>query len=135
MKITALDTEQEKVLLDLVEKRIKGIPLAHLTGRQQFMGVELLAGTGAGNLAVALTVLHPDIRTFAADLSKEAVSLAEKNVQFYKLEGKIILKVGDFLNPFNTSNLHNKVDLLLCTPPHISSAKVENMEKISFNLE
>jgi release factor glutamine methyltransferase len=31
----------------LVEKRMAGVPLAHLTGRQQFMGIEMLAGPEA----------------------------------------------------------------------------------------
>ena len=47
MDIAALDTGKEKALLALVEKRVEGTPLAHLTGRQQFMGVELLAGPEA----------------------------------------------------------------------------------------
>ncbi len=34
-------------LTDLVERRLAGIPVAHLTGRQQFMGLEFLAGRGA----------------------------------------------------------------------------------------
>ena len=36
-------TEQQKAnLLQLAEKRINGTPLAHLTGRQNFMGIEFL---------------------------------------------------------------------------------------------
>lgn len=34
-------------LKDLVEKRISGVPLAHLTGRQRFLGIEMLAGPEA----------------------------------------------------------------------------------------
>jgi release factor glutamine methyltransferase len=34
-------------LQSLVEKRLTGIPLAHITGRQQFLGMELLAGPEA----------------------------------------------------------------------------------------
>jgi release factor glutamine methyltransferase len=41
--LTELDTKQQAALLDLVELRLSGTPLAHLTGRQQFMGIELLA--------------------------------------------------------------------------------------------
>ena len=42
-----LAKDQDLKLQDLVGKRLSGIPLAYLTGRQQFMGVELLAGSGA----------------------------------------------------------------------------------------
>ncbi|WP_374454032.1 class I SAM-dependent methyltransferase [Nocardioides sp.] len=42
-----LTPEGERLLAALVERRITGSPLAHLTGRQSFMGVELLAGPEA----------------------------------------------------------------------------------------
>ena len=42
-----LTKEQFSVLEDLISKRIKNVPLAHLTGRQSFMGIEMLAGPGA----------------------------------------------------------------------------------------
>lgn len=35
------------MLRALVEKKLTGVPLAHLTGRQSFMGLELMAGPGA----------------------------------------------------------------------------------------
>ncbi len=169
-EIIDLPLAMEPVLKNLVEQRIAGIPLAHLTKRQQFMGVELLAGpealvprketellgwaalellstskasngnpltlvdvcTGAGNLAVALTVLFPDLITFAADLSEEAVALAKKNVDFHRLNDKIDVRCGDLLVPFDSEEFYGNVDLLLCNPPYISSAKVQTMpEEIS----
>ena len=42
-----LSDEGERLLAALVERRVTGSPLAHLTGRQSFMGVELLAGPEA----------------------------------------------------------------------------------------
>jgi release factor glutamine methyltransferase len=42
-----LDDEGVARLAGLVEQRISGIPLAHLTGRQHFMGLEFLVGKGA----------------------------------------------------------------------------------------
>lgn len=42
-----LSAEGERLLAALVERRITGSPLAHLTGRQSFLGVELLAGPEA----------------------------------------------------------------------------------------
>lgn len=160
-----LATNQLKTLDELIEKRISGIPLAHLTGRQQFMGVELLAGpgalvprketellgfgaldrlrelakeieqelllidvcTGAGNLAVALGVLFQSVQIYAADLSPEAVSLAKKNVEFNNLEGRVQILISDVLDAFDTSAYYRKVDMLICNPPYISAAKVEEM--------
>jgi release factor glutamine methyltransferase len=46
-KLPLLNAEANERLISLVEKRCSGVPLAHLTGRQQFMGVEMLAGPEA----------------------------------------------------------------------------------------
>ncbi|MFN2565527.1 MAG: peptide chain release factor N(5)-glutamine methyltransferase [Gemmatimonadaceae bacterium] len=42
-----LDSAGRARLRGLVERRLAGVPLAHLTGRQSFMGLELLAGPEA----------------------------------------------------------------------------------------
>jgi release factor glutamine methyltransferase len=42
-----LDAQSQIQLINFVEKRLTGTPLAHLTGRQQFLGMELLAGPEA----------------------------------------------------------------------------------------
>ena len=45
--IPELDDNAQMRLKDLVEKRLNGLPLAYITGRQQFLGMELLAGPEA----------------------------------------------------------------------------------------
>jgi len=40
--LPALSDQQKAILLQLIERRLNGEPLAHLTGRQNFMGIELL---------------------------------------------------------------------------------------------
>jgi len=42
-----LDLEQVGMLNIFIDKRLQGVPLAHITGRQQFMGLELLASPDA----------------------------------------------------------------------------------------
>jgi len=44
---TALDDAQQRHLQELVARRLAGEPLAHLTGRQDFLDVVLLAGPAA----------------------------------------------------------------------------------------
>jgi release factor glutamine methyltransferase len=46
-KLPAMDGRSRSQLRTLIELRIAGVPLAHITGRQRFMGVELLAGPEA----------------------------------------------------------------------------------------
>lgn len=45
--LAPLDAPSLERLHDLIERRRTGVPLAHLTGRQTFLGLELLAGPGA----------------------------------------------------------------------------------------
>lgn len=47
LPLTPLDAAGQAALAELVAQRIAGVPLAHLTGRQRFMGLEMLAGPGA----------------------------------------------------------------------------------------
>lgn len=46
-ELPALDDAQLVRFQALVQQRVAGVPLAHLTGRQRFMGLELLAGPEA----------------------------------------------------------------------------------------
>jgi release factor glutamine methyltransferase len=173
ISLPVLNSDQLKKLKSLVSKRLNGIPLAHITERQQFMGVELLSGpaalvprketellgysalnhliklgkntgreltlidvcTGAGNLAVSLGVLYPKMKIFAADLSTEAVELCMENVKFHNLEHRVNVRVSDVLDAFDSSDLYEKADMIICNPPYISSAKVTDMPEEISNFE
>lgn len=147
----------------LVERRLAGEPLAYLTGRGHFMGLDLLSGpaaliprveteqlaqagidllcaaaaprparvidvcTGSGNLAFAIAHHVPDAEVFGADLSAEAIALAARNRSHLGLGG-VELRCGDLLAPFG-AEFDGTVDLLLCAPPYILSAKVGQMAR------
>ena len=148
----------------LLRERIAGVPLAYLTGRQQFMGVELIATadalipreetallgdtalmqlraivrerghakvidvcTGSGNLALALAWHEPCARVWGTDLSKEAITLARRNLAHLDLADRVEFRCGDLLSPFDSPEFHGHVDLLVCNPPYISSGKVDGM--------
>lgn len=159
-----LDAASLAQLDALIAQRIGGVPLAHITGFQRFMGLELIAGpqalipraetellaqaalarlrgladasgralvidvcTGSGNLAVALAHAEPRAQVHAADLSQEAVALAQRNVEQLGLGARVQLRSGDFLAPFDAESFHGRVDLLVCNPPYISSGKLKGM--------
>jgi release factor glutamine methyltransferase len=64
LPLPTLTDEQHQTLMSLLEQRANGTPLAHLTGRQQFMGLEFMCSSHAliprqeteilGNAACAL---------------------------------------------------------------------------------
>jgi release factor glutamine methyltransferase len=46
-ELPELNESSRKAFSELLNKRTEGVPLSHLTGRQRFMGLEMLAGPGA----------------------------------------------------------------------------------------
>ncbi|MDI1348157.1 class I SAM-dependent methyltransferase [Aquabacterium sp.] len=171
--LPVLDAAQDAQLGALTAQRLAGIPLAHLTGRQTFMGMEMLAGpqaliprretellaraalvhlramaqprvidvcTGSGNLALSMAQGVPTARVWGADLSPEAVALAEANARHLGLSERVQWRCGDLLAPFDASEANaanaphgdsadflGRTDLLLCNPPYISSGKLDSM--------
>lgn len=168
--LPTLDAAQDAQLGALIAQRLAGIPLAHLSGRQAFMGLEMLAGpqaliprretellaraalahlremasprvidvcTGSGNLALAMAQGVPTARVWGADLSPEAVALAEANARHLGLSERVQWRCGDLLAPFDAGEANavhgdaadflGHTDLLLCNPPYISSGKLDSM--------
>ncbi len=165
-KLPALDAAGSARLKEMVGRRIQGIPLAHITGRQSFFGMELLSGpgaliprletealvngalkhvreavkaqgkalvidlcTGAGNVALALAWSEPAATVFGADLSEDAVALANQNARHLGLEKRVTFKAGDLFAPVDEERFYGQVDVLTCNPPYISSSKVPLMAK------
>ncbi|HEX7251116.1 MAG TPA: HemK/PrmC family methyltransferase [Burkholderiales bacterium] len=153
-----------ELLRTLVERKREGVPLAHLTGRQDFMGLELLAGpaaliprreteilgiaalghlrratdesllatdvcTGSGNLALALAHHEPRATVYAADLSSEAVALAQRNAAFTGLAGRVEFRAGDLFAPLEGIGLEGRCHLVTCNPPYVPSGKVPRMAR------
>jgi release factor glutamine methyltransferase len=145
-RLQPMPPEGERKLRALVQRRLEGEPLAHLTGRQQFMGLELLASpdaliprkdtellgvldacTGSGNLALALAWYEPRARVWGADLSTDAIALATRNARHVGLAGRVAFFAGDLLGPFDTSELRGRADLVVCNPPCISSGRIDGL--------
>ena len=157
-----LDAGEMQDLQALIRRRQDGEPLAHITGRQHFCGLELLAGpaalvprreteilaravldriqqaqssrprvidvcTGCGNLPLVYAQHFPGAMILAADLSEEAIALANRNRDFTGLTDNVQFAAGDLLAPFDTAELRETVDVISCNPPYISSRKVSAM--------
>ena len=46
-EVSVLNVAQEKSLKELILQRVSGIPLSHITGRQEFMGIDMLCNKDA----------------------------------------------------------------------------------------
>jgi release factor glutamine methyltransferase len=154
------------LLRDLVRRRMDGEPLSYLTGKQTFMGIEMLAspealiprketeivcrgaltklsavgpsGTpvsiidvccGAGNLGLALAARMASATVRGADISAEAVGLANRNATYLGLADRVRFQTGDLFAPFDSPDDLGLSDLIICNPPYISSARVDQMPR------
>jgi len=161
-----LQPQQQSTLLHLIEQRLNGRPLAHLTMRQHFMNLEMLSDpvaliprketellgwtavhlareltteknpitivdvcTGSGNLAIAMAHHLPESRVYASDLSEAAVDFARRSATHLGLDSRVQFRCGDLMGPFETEEFLGQIDLLVCNPPYITSAKVEQMPR------
>jgi ribosomal protein L3 glutamine methyltransferase len=75
--------------------------------------------TGNGSLAVLAALAWPDVKIDATDLSREALAVAELNLQRHHLEDRITLRQGDGL-----AAARGAYDLILCNPPYVNQASM-----------
>jgi release factor glutamine methyltransferase len=78
---------------------------------------------GSGNLALAIARARSDARVFASDLTPETVATARHNAA--RLNLPITVAQGDMFAGLHCFDLAEKVDLVVCNPPYISTAKLD----------
>ncbi len=171
LSLPELSEEQLKTLYKLIDFRLKNIPLAHITKRQSFMGIEFKADEraliprketeilgkkalelshiitnskdtanvfdvccGAGNLGISISCLNPKCKVYISDISDDAVALAQENVELLNQDESVKVIQSDLFSEFESDMFYEKIDLIVCNPPYISSSKVVKMNpEISSN--
>ena len=78
--------------------------------------------TGGGSLAVLASHRWQDLAVDAADLSADALTVAAINLQRHALTERVGLLQGDGL-----AAVQGPYDLVLCNPPYVNSASMENL--------
>ena len=79
---------------------------------------------GSGNLACALAAGNPRLRVYAADLTDGCVDLARRNVDHLGLGGRVSVHQGDLFEALAAIALAGAVDMIVCNPPYISTARL-----------
>ncbi|MBN3033321.1 MAG: peptide chain release factor N(5)-glutamine methyltransferase [Candidatus Saganbacteria bacterium] len=80
-------------------------------------------GTGSGCLAVALAKKLPLAEVYAIDSSNDALKVAKKNAEQYKVGNRCHFIKGNLLEP-----LKEPVDLIVANPPYIPSAEIKKLQ-------
>lgn len=78
--------------------------------------------TGNGSLAVLAAMAWPEIQVIGADISPDALAVAQINVAKHGLEKRINLQLSDGL-----AQLPGPWDLILCNPPYVNSQSMAQL--------
>ena len=135
---------------DLVTKRGERIPLQHLTGEQEFMGLyfhvnehvliprqdtECLVErvlpyvdgkrvldvcTGSGCIAIAIAKLGKPFIVHGVDISEEALAVARQNAT--ELNASVELFAGDLM-----TKMDGQYDVIVSNPPYIPPSVIEGL--------
>jgi ribosomal protein L3 glutamine methyltransferase len=81
--------------------------------------------TGSGCLAILAAEIFPNAKVEAADISKDALAVAKKNVVDYGLESRVKLTESDLLAGVGS----RRYDVILCNPPYVPDASMQKLPK------
>ncbi|MHC4668540.1 MAG: peptide chain release factor N(5)-glutamine methyltransferase [Planctomycetota bacterium] len=140
-----LDEGELNAYRGLLRRRARGEPVAYLTGRREFYGLELRItrdvlvprpetellvdrarelgpatlldlGTGSGCIAIACAVKLPDAAATATDVSEAALELAAQNAARHGVADRIRFLRGDL---FEAVPDGERFDLIVANPPYV----------------
>ena len=113
----------------LVQEALRLISLPPLERRRTMamrLPLQVLdIGTGCGCIAIALTLERPDIRMTALDVSKEALKIARKNMDFHELEKRIVLVESDLFTALGGKQF----DIVVSNPPYIPEEDLADLPR------
>ncbi|MEI8300425.1 MAG: peptide chain release factor N(5)-glutamine methyltransferase [Chlamydiota bacterium] len=105
---------ETEILLDKILNKIKG----------RFVSCVYDLCCGSGCLGIGLKKQKPECSVYLADISKQALEVAQYNALANHVEVNCVL--GDFLDAFHQVP---KADLIVCNPPYIAEEDFEGLEK------
>ncbi len=80
--------------------------------------------TGNGSLAVIAAMAYPEVMVDAADISDDALAVAQINIDKHKLGKRITAMKSDLL-----ASVGESYDLILCNPPYVNSQSMAKLPK------
>ena len=87
--------------------------------------LDLCTGSGCIGLAVASRI--KDARVTLADISKDALAVAKKNIVRHKLSGRVSCIQADAMKP--APAVLGKFDMIISNPPYIDSADMQALDR------
>ncbi len=79
--------------------------------------------TGSGCLAILAALAFPNAQVDAVDLSEHALEVADQNIEYFGLDGRVNVHQSDLFN-----NLPDcQYNLVICNPPYVNSHSMESL--------
>ncbi|MGF7146103.1 release factor glutamine methyltransferase [Anaerotaenia torta] len=153
---TSVEQPLEDRYLELARQRERHIPLQHITGVQEFMGLEFEVNgnvlvprqdtevlteevlkvckdrsildmcTGSGCIIISLAKLGSPKLAVGADLSEEALAVAARNIKRHGAEVKLV-QSNLFEKIAESPGLPVTYDILVSNPPYIPSGEIREL--------
>jgi len=79
---------------------------------------------GSGNLALSIATEIPTARIWGADLTDSTVALARRNAERLAVQNRVLVRQGDLFGALEGDGLAGAVDMVVCNPPYISTARL-----------
>ena len=146
----AVDEENIQDFWQMLRKRADRIPLQHILGVTEFMGLPFYVSekvlcprqdtetlveyvlplchqkkvldmcTGSGCIAISIAKLCKNAEVSASDISEDALMVAKKNVEANQVDIQVI-KSDLFVD------IHHKYDMIVSNPPYIRTKDIEEL--------
>mgnify|MGYP000329061388 FL=1 len=132
--------EQANAYIEVIEKRKKRIPLQHITGKQEFMGLDFFVNenvlvprqdteclvendmcTGSGCIIISVKKFVQTAECTGADISEKALETALKNADLNNVP-------VSFIKSDMFENISEKYDIIVSNPPYIRPDVIKTLE-------
>ncbi len=108
--------ETEYMVVQAIEK---------LSSLKNPLVLEIGSGSGAIGVAIASNVKRAKI--VATDISKEALDLCKKNIEYHNLDSRIDLIRANLMDCFDNSQIF---DMIISNPPYIPEKELEKLDVV-----
>lgn len=85
--------------------------------------------TGSGCLPIMLADAFDLAQIDAVDISKEALAVAQRNVDTYELQDRINLIESDLYNKLSEKAGKKRYDLIITNPPYVNAGSMQKLPK------
>lgn len=86
-------------------------------------------GTGSGCIGIATALIFPNAIVDLSDISKEALEVAQINIDRYNLKDRVHIIESDLFKNIPDYEKVGRYDLILCNPPYVNKKQMVELKE------